>query len=156
MPFTVALLPRQSSLKSCYRMSSPCERDALVQTVKDFSTQTSVDGEVTFTFQRNRNFLDLLHLPLICLGFFTVAVFLLQVIVKKQNITITEADFLTLESMKPFREGFTKKKEAVLLDFVQISSPPPASPYLDNLYHLFLTPMCQQIWAGVSPSQSPN
>ena len=29
---------------------------------------------------------------------------------------------------------------------------PPRPPYLDNLYHFFLTPICQKIWAGVSPS----
>ena len=64
--------------------------DALVQTVKDFSTQTSVDGEVTFTSQRNRNILDFLHWPVICLGFFTVAVFLLQVIVNIARIVMIQ------------------------------------------------------------------
>ena len=29
---------------------------------------------------------------------------------------------------------------------------PPSPPNLDNLYHFFWTPMCQKIWAGVSPS----
>ena len=29
---------------------------------------------------------------------------------------------------------------------------PPPPPNLDNLYHFFWTPMCQKIWAGVSPS----
>ena len=37
--------------------------------------------------------------------------------------------------------------------------PPDPPPNLDNLYHFFLMPMCQKIWAGVSPSlltSSPN
>ena len=34
-------------------------------------------------------------------------------------------------------EGFTKKKVAVLLDFVQITSTPPPPPNLDNLCHFF-------------------
>ena len=37
--------------------------------------------------------------------------------------------------IKYVREGVTKKA-AVLLDFVQITSPPPP-PNLDNLYHFF-------------------
>ena len=45
----------------------------------------------------------------------------------------------------------SRKRVAVLLDFVQITSTPPP-PNLDNLYHFFWTPMCQKIWAGVSPS----
>ena len=49
----------------------------------------------------------------------------------------------------------SQKKVAVLLDFVQITSTPPPPLNLDNLYHFFLTPMCQKIWAGVSPSPSP-
>ena len=45
------------------------------------------------------------------------------------------------------------KKVAVLLDFVQITSTPiPPPPNLDNLCHFCLTPMCQKILAGVSPS----
>ena len=49
------------------------------------------------------------------------------------------------------REGLPKKV-GVLLDFVQITSTPPLPPNMDNLYHFFWTPMCQNIWAGVSPS----
>ena len=33
---------------------------------------------------------------------------------------------------------------------MQCSSTPPPSPNLDNLYHFFLTPMCQ-IWQGSPP-----
>ena len=51
----------------------------LVRNVKDFSTQTSVQGEVTYVFHENRGFLDCLLWPLVLLGFLTVVVFLLQV-----------------------------------------------------------------------------
>ena len=45
----------------------------------------------------------------------------------------------------------SREETAVILDFVQITST-PCPPNLDNLYHFFWTPMCQKIWAGVSPS----
>ena len=51
----------------------------LVRNVKDFSTQTSVQGEVTYVFHENRGFFDYLLWPLVLLGFLTVVVFLLQV-----------------------------------------------------------------------------
>ena len=41
------------------------------------------------------------------------------------------------KSAKKVREGFTKKKVAVLLDFVQITSSQPPPPNLENLYHFF-------------------
>ena len=50
------------------------------------------------------------------------------VIGKKENEI-----FLMMSSL---REGFTKKV-AVLLDFVQITSPSPPPPKLDNLYNFF-------------------
>ena len=43
------------------------------------------------------------------------------------------------------------KKVAVLLDFVQITSTPPL-PLIGQLVPLSWTPMCQKIWARVSPS----
>ena len=43
----------------------------------------------------------------------------------------------------------SRKKVAVLLDFVQIISTP--SPQFGQFVPLFGTPMCQKIWAGVSP-----
>ena len=51
---------------------------------------------------------------------------------------------------KFLRKGFPKKA-AVRLDFVRINPPSPP-PNLDNLFHFYWTPMCQKIWAGVSPS----
>ena len=49
------------------------------------------------------------------------------------------------------RDGLPKKG-AILLNFVQITLTPPPSPQFGQLVPLFLTPMCQKIWAGVSPS----
>ena len=51
----------------------------LVKNIKDFSTQTSVQGEVTYVFHENRGFFDYLLWPFVLLGFLTVVVFLLQV-----------------------------------------------------------------------------
>ena len=51
----------------------------LVQTTKDFSTQTSVKGGVTYVFDRKKGLFDLLLWPFVILGFLTVAIFLLQV-----------------------------------------------------------------------------
>ena len=45
----------------------------------------------------------------------------------------------------------SRKKVAVLLDFLQITStpPPPPPPNLDNLYRFFCTPMCQKLRRGL-------
>ena len=54
-------------------------KPGLVETTKDFSTQTSVKGEVTYVFERKRGFFDWLLWPFVILAFLTVAIFLLQV-----------------------------------------------------------------------------
>ena len=57
----------------------------LVKDIKDFSTQTSVQGEVTYVFHENRGFFDYLLWPFVLLGFLTVVVFLLQVSIWSEN-----------------------------------------------------------------------
>ena len=49
------------------------------------------------------------------------------------------------------RDGLPKKG-AILLNFVQITLTPPPSPQFGQLVPLFLTPICQTIWAVVTPS----
>ena len=48
------------------------------------------------------------------------------------DVEILDID-ITKDKMIYLREGFTKKKVALLLDFVQITS----TPNLDNLYNFF-------------------
>ena len=55
------------------------KQSGLVQTTKDFSTQTSVKGGVSYVFDRKKGLFDLLLWPFVILGFLTVAIFLLQV-----------------------------------------------------------------------------
>ena len=59
----------------------------LVETRKDFSTQTSArSGEVAYVFEKKRcHFDNWLIWPLAILGFLTMAVFLLQVILAALN-----------------------------------------------------------------------
>ena len=54
-------------------------QSGLVQTTKNFSTQTSVKWGVTYLFDRKKGLFDLLLWPFVILGFLTVAIFLLQV-----------------------------------------------------------------------------
>ena len=69
----------------------------------------------------------------------------------------TELAEFILDALIPFlsrakrvRKGFTKKSSCSFGFCPNYLDPP--SPNLDNLYHFFWTPMCQKIWAGVSPS----
>ena len=70
-------------LKSASRMDRTMGgKPGLVQTTKDFSTQSSVKGEVTYIFERKRDLFDWLLWPFVILGFLTMAIFLLQVIIR--------------------------------------------------------------------------
>ena len=55
-------------------------KPGLIQTTKDFSTQTSFKGEVTYIFERKRDLFDWLLWPFVVLGFVTMAIFLFQVV----------------------------------------------------------------------------
>ena len=55
------------------------KQSGLVQTKKDFSTQTSAKGGVTYEFERKGGLFDWLLWPFVILGFLTMAMFLLQV-----------------------------------------------------------------------------
>ena len=68
-------------LKSALRMDRKMGgKPGLIQTTKDFSTQTSFKGEVTYIFERKRDLFDWLLWPFVVLGFVTMAIFLFQVI----------------------------------------------------------------------------
>ena len=67
-------------LTSASRMGRKMGRKlGLIQTTKDFSTQTSVKGEVTYIFDRKGDLFDRLLWPFVILGFVTMAIFLVQV-----------------------------------------------------------------------------
>ena len=78
-------------------------KPGLVQTTKDFSTQTSVKGEVTYIFERKRDLFDWLLWPFVILGFLTMAIFLLQVIfrdlVNSTLSTVSTKSLIDLEKM---------------------------------------------------------
>ena len=49
-------------------------------------------------------------------------------------------------------EARSPEKSSCSFGFCPNYLDPTPLPNLDNLYHFFWTPMCQTIWAGVSPS----
>ena len=75
------------------------------------------------------------------------------IMVSSLSQSVTKSLKVVLKRSEALGKVSRRKKSSWSFGFCpNYLDPPPLPPNLDNLYHFFLTSICQKIWAGVSPS----